>query len=231
MVGIAGAVLYSVGIGRGVTDMKRLFILFLLLIPGLSLAGSWQIRNVVTMAKFAPSGISDTFSSDNYSTNWTNIKGTMGIGSGTATNTGSWSNAWAHHKTPIGNADHWVQADIDTGSSNVSGAGIVFRCDGTNGYIVLLDATNDQIHLKYFAGTATFAEAQTSKALPTAISSGRHTVRVSISGTTIQAWVNGEAVASSWTDTRYSTGSYVGIAGIEAATGGDYRIDNFSGGL
>jgi len=163
--------------------------------------------------------LDEDFSSDN-SADWTGIKDglTWDTGNGIVYGTNDWATNWSYYETAMGSNDHWIEANLRSVGSYR--AGVVVRCNGTTGYIVYLSSTNSRIYLFTFDGT-TATEVTNFTASGATMTDDRDTwMKVTITGTSIDVDVDisgdgdyndtGEAMTT-WTNSTYSTGQYVGL--------------------
>lgn len=163
--------------------------------------------------------IEDTFTS-NTSANYTNIKDgfTWDTGNGWVYGSNDWATNWSYHETSVTSNDHWIEGEIR--SVGNYRAGLIVRCNGTTGYMVYLSSTNNRIYLHTFDGT-TMTEVTNFTAVGATMTDDRDTwMKVTISGTSIDVDVDingdgdyldtGEGMTT-WTNSTYSTGTYVGI--------------------
>ena len=183
--------------------------------------------------------ISDDFSSDT-SAQYTAIKGSVSISGGTLSGGGGiYTSNYAIHNTPTGSNDHYVQGKIQTGGSNF-GSTIGLRSNGTTGYLVTLNADASRLNLIAFNGNTLTGNPNGNyfKSITGSSGSGSYNVKITISGSTIHAYIdlnnNGSFTdpqedLGTWTDATYSTGQHIVVGVLRSNL--NFQVDNFSGGL
>lgn len=182
-----------------------------------------------TCTSSASGGISDDFNRADgaIGSSYTAINGSLTISGNKAVGS-AWVGKWMHHNTALGSNDHWVQGDIEPGvSSNTEGSYLGVRSNGTTGYVVHLYAGSPgSIMLRSFNGATLSSPLSGTKSVN--ISNAAHTVKLSVSGSTFEVFLDGVSQGT-WTDSTYSTGQYIVVGANSAGIG--YTIDNLSGGL
>lgn len=182
----------------------------------------------VTNSSTQSLGIFDDFSVNTTIANYTTINGSLTISSGAMRGV-AYTNKWMYHNTATGSNDHWVQADITPGGSTTDGGVIGVRSDGTTGYqLTITHGTPGQIILRSFNGSTVSAPLTGTKNPD--IANAVHTVKLSVSGSTFTAWLDGVSQGT-WTDTTYSTGQYIVVGSKSGSSSSAHTVDNLSGGL
>lgn len=178
----------------------------------------------------SPAGITDDFSSDT-SANYTATVGGISIGGGIATGSTDYSDNIVIHETSTGNTNHFVQADLQTGSIGGMSC-IVFGASAAStvatGYAACPSDVSGFVKLYSFSGaTAT----DTTKYWTTSPYSADTftTWKVVKTGTSFELFKGVESQGT-LTDSTYTGGQFVGM-NFWRVSGYSKPIDNFSGGL
>lgn len=219
--------------------MKRIFFLLCFTLAPLSVNSFELIGSGVSLTP--PTDISDDFSSDT-SANYTNITGTIVISGGTIGGASTWSSNYAYHETPTGSNDHYIKGKIQTAAADIDGSIIGLRCNGTTGYYVNINNDATRLMLYSFNGSTVTSgpDGATYKPITGSSGAGSYTVKLTISGSTIHAYIdldnNGVFTDANedlgvWSGLSYTTGQYVVVGALRGSNNNDYRVDDLSGGL
>lgn len=223
--------------------MKKHLIAFMLFaspcLAGMGIGG-FPYPGPGVVAAVVSSGIFDDFST-NTAANYTAINGSISISGGTLGGGTNWTGNYAIHNTPTGSNDHYVQGKIQTGGPG-AGSAIGLRSNGTTGYLVSLNGDATRLYLYAFNGNALTGDpnGNYAKTILGASGTGSYTVKLSISGSVIHAYIdlnnNGlftdaNEDLGSWNDATYSAGQHIVVGALRGADNVDYRVDDFSGGL
>lgn len=168
------------------------------------------------------SDLSDLFLTDT-SNDYENINGTITISNGVAHGS-NWQTTMALHKTALDSSDHWAEATLEyNGISDTSG--LIARVEPTNqtGYSVYFTA--GRINLTRFVGTT-----QTWLALyDGSYGAGTYAVRIIITGSLIQVYVDGELRIEK-NDSTYTSGANIGLRFNRGYANTDVTADNLLAG-
>lgn len=173
----------------------------------------------------APAGagttITDDFSSDS-SADYTSISGGISISGGVGSPSSAWADNSVYHSTTTGTDEHYVEADVELTTSD--GSGVIFAYDPVSdgGYIAYLSTAGLKIATITTGGSVTAVNTKT----PTISADTSHNVRVEITGTTAEFFVDSSSVG---TETITVNGQYVGVYFKNGANGAP-SVDNFEAG-
>lgn len=224
MAGIAGVVQCWVDIGRMVTDMKKIFILFLLLTPGFALAGSQQIRSVVMMAK-ATGGVTTVYTFTvadgplDDDVNWDAIANFHYIDTYRLKGQ-SGNNVWSRWIGTAASNNQFSSIALSVVSDAIGPCVRLQDSSSASGYCAYITGST-QVRLVRFDGNSQ----STLQTYSTSVATN-DILKLSVSGTTLTATINGSALSPSVTDATYTSGqqgiySYDNAAKCDDFTVGD----------
>lgn len=166
-------------------------------------------------------GIRDDFSTDT-TANYMVMSGkALSVYDGTL-HAGTWSTTVAYHKTSLGNNDHSIEADVVYAPEY--GGGLLVRCDPQQktGYLVYFESGRVILNA-YNNGTVKYLAIYDGK-----YTAGTYRLTVSITGSTINAAVNGNVVLTK-TDSTFANGTHAGVRIRSGADAAPITLDNLVG--
>ncbi|MEN8258461.1 MAG: Ig-like domain-containing protein, partial [Thermodesulfobacteriota bacterium] len=185
-----------------------------------------QAQIIISVSEETPTSTviySDDFTADT-SSSYTNINGKLSVLNGTAHGS-DWQITFAHHNLSLGTSDHWVEADV-TYNGLSSSAGLIARVNTANntGYAAYFSA--GKINLNRFAGTSQSWLASVAGAY----GDGTYTLRMVVTGSTIQVYVDG-VLKIQKTDITYPDGLHAGFRIHRGSDNADVTADNLKAGI
>ena len=211
----------------GLSRLLLIFLLPLFLLGNSSQGGSeWGSQGRFGAVAAAGPTIDEDFSVDNF----VDIENSISVGGGVGTNGSGWALNSAYVNTSVGDNDNWAEITAEFDAA-WSGGGVVIRCNGTTGYLMVLQQTTaNQVGFYKFNGTTETALTYFTWTSKTLTAGNSYTLKAQVVGGTFSAWIDGDAADSTIADATYATGDMVGVA-IRAgnSAGGAVWVDDLTG--